>query len=341
MDEKGRHGRDYCEECGNMSAMSEQSQAKRLFDMEIDEISLVKRAANRHATVAFSKSDDTEDQVSDFFDADGELVVEDELSDGDNVYDDDGNEYVYLEEDDESLVEEPEFVGKTLNPALLPAAALSKLRGIAGGAGKKVKKHPAKTAAGVTALAGGGALAATQMRKSDTMDDMIDEQVPETPSLGDLLLEELSKSEDSGARDELLAAAVEEIEIVKAEAAEAQEAADYERDIRVEEAFISKAATYNLPVAPEVLGPILKAAATALTDEQLDVLDQLFDSVGDTLFDEIGAVGDTDNASVMHQVDAAALELVGKSDDITGEVASAALFDANPDLYDAYLAEGR
>jgi hypothetical protein len=75
-----------------------------------------------------------------------------------------------------------------------------------------------------------------------------------------------------------------------------------------------------------------------LTDEQLDVLDQLFEAVGDTLYDEVGYVGDTSNYSVLDQVNAYAGELVGKAD-MTSAEAVVKAFEDNPAAYEAYLAE--
>jgi len=129
-----------------------------------------------------------------------------------------------------------------------------------------------------------------------------------------------------------------EVEIMKSENAELRGALEAEQDARIEEAFINKAAEYNLPVHPAVLGPILKAMAEVLDEEQLDIVDNLFNSVGDALYDEVGYVGDTDNDSVLNRVDALASELVGKSDYTSAE-AMTALFENNPAAYDAYLAE--
>jgi hypothetical protein len=157
-------------------------------------------------------------------------------------------------------------------------------------------------------------------------------------SLGDEVLEELSKAMGDSERDEIIAKAMDVVEVYKSQTEAMAEQLESMEEERVTEAFISKAAEYNLPVSPAVLGPILKAAATVLTDEQLDVLDGLFNAVGDALYDEIGYVGDTDNVSVLDQVDAVASELVGKSDMSSAE-AMVAAFEANPAAYEAYLLE--
>lgn len=157
-------------------------------------------------------------------------------------------------------------------------------------------------------------------------------------SLGDSVLEELSKAVTDSDREEIIAKAMDEVEIAKAAAAEAWAYAEQERDIRVEQEFISKAAEYNLPVAPEVFGPILKSLAETLSDEELDILDEIFTAVGDILYDELGYVGESDNVSVYDTVDGMASELIGKSD-MSYEQAVSAMFEANPAAYDAYLSE--
>lgn len=76
---------------------------KQLTDMEIDEISLVDRPANQHARVLISKRDESEeDYVSDIYDAEGNALDVDDLTEGDVVFNEDGDAFVVtLEEDTE------------------------------------------------------------------------------------------------------------------------------------------------------------------------------------------------------------------------------------------------
>ena len=157
-------------------------------------------------------------------------------------------------------------------------------------------------------------------------------------SLGDSVIEELSKAVTDSDRDEVIAKAMDEVEIYKEQASEALAWAEHEHEVRVTEAFISKAADYNLPVAAEILGPILKSIAEVLDEEDLDILDALLSSVSDALYEEIGYVGESSNGSVMDQVDSMALEYVGKSDFSHAQMTTA-MFEANPAAYDAYISE--
>ena len=297
---------------------------KRLFDMQIDEVSLVDRPANQHASIAFSKAFEEDGDVSSY-DEGFEGVDLDDLEIGDHVVDTEtGEEFVVVEDDG------IEKSGTDLLHA--PAAATR----VISGAGKEVKRRSLvdrgkahlyrnqgryKMAGAAT---GGAAVGygASEMSKS----------------LGETLLEELSKAASEDERSEIVAKAMNEVEIAKAAAAEAMAVAEHERDLRTTDMFISKAAEYNLPVAPEVLGPILKSMAATLDDDQLEVMDQLLTSVGDQLFEEVGFAGENDNNSVLEMVNAHAAEYVTKAD-VSGAQAAADIFEANPDLYDAYLAE--
>lgn len=298
----------------------------KLMDLDIDEVSLVDRGANQHSLVAFSKSLATEADTNleesmsadvAVFSETGEEVDVEALEHGDTVFDADGNEYVFVA--DEAAEDDAE-VGKGLTDSALGVKAL---RGAVKGK-KAWGKVPtgAKIAGAAGIGAGAGLAAGSSLSKS----------------LSEEILEEFSKAVTDKDREAVIAKAMEQVEVAQEEARIAKEWAEAEHDARMTEAFISKAAEYNLPVAPEVFGPILKAMAEALTDEQLDVLDEVFNAVGDTLYNEIGFVGGGSNSSVLDQVSAMAGEFVGKSD-ISREQAMASMFESDPSLYDAYISE--
>jgi len=313
---------------------------KKLFDLEIDEISVVDRPANQHGLIAFAKSAGVgegsnvqEDEMPVFTDGDGVPVDTDALEHGDLVYDENGVEYVFAEDEgSEDLVDERELVDAGVDKAGGSSLVRGAKAGIGGwnepGLTKPGKaanwalRNKKKVGAGaglVGATGAGGAYMASK-------------------SLGDSILEELSKAVTEDDRNKIVAKAMDEVAKSQTQIEELSKALESERDERITEAFISKAEEYNLPVSPEVFGPILKAIAEVLDDEQLDVLDAVLTSVGDMIYDEIGYVGDTDNASVINQVNAYADELVGKAD-VTHAAAMVALLEANPAAYDAYLAE--
>jgi hypothetical protein len=359
-------------------------QKHRLFGLEIDEVSAVDRPANQLGLISIAKAlgDPEEGAMS-------EAAVEDVLTDapfthGQELVDDEGNEFIYVEldENDEPLPlegvdlsgvtveaddvvepaddQEPAEVGKavdlsrlrelgsTMNTGRKMGAGGIKGRrtrtvlshsgdkagvaahdaGVRVGEGQRwMRKNPGKTAAvGATAagLAGGGAY--MEAKKS----------------LGTTVLEALSKAVTDDDRDQVIAKALDEVEITKAENAELREMLEGERDIRITEAFVAKAAEYSLPakVTPEVFGPILKGIAEVLTDDELDVLDEVLSSRGVDIYDELGFTGGASNSSVLDEVSGLTAELVGKSaGTITPEMASTAIFETNPAAYDEYLAE--
>jgi hypothetical protein len=317
---------------------------KRLFDIEIDEVSVVDRPANQHGLIAFAKNDSSDELETgvpeELFDETGEEIPVEVLEHGDIVFDAEGNEFVYVEDDeDDDDIEKAIRFGSLKNAA--NAFKTANQRGANQGmnfvdrtkraVGSAYKNSPGAVAAagGATALGVGGTGYA--LSKAEMSDHM---------SLGDSVLEELSKAVTERDREYIIAKAMDEVEIAKAQAAEAFEYAAALEDARVEEAFVSKAAEYNLPVAPEVFGPILKSIAEALTEDELELLDELFSAIGDSLYDEIGYVGESSNTSVLDTVSGLASEFVGKSD-VSYEQAYSAMFEANPSAYDAYLTEGR
>jgi hypothetical protein len=316
----------------------------KLIDLDIDEVSVVDRGANQHSLIAFSKSlqsggvDMSEEPMADdvlVFDEAGQEVAVDELEHGDTVFDSEGNEYVFVEDGDEENVEKAVRWGSIAGAMKAGRKGFS--REMAFGsqnplkAGARAGRSAFRSAPGSLTAAGAG-LAAAGGGAVYGADKMMKK------SLGDSIIEELSKAVTDADRDEVIAKALDEVEVYKAQAAEALAWAEQEHDTRVTEAFISKAAEYNLPVSPEVLGPILKAVAEVLTEEELDVIDEIFNAVGDALYEEIGYIGESSNSSVMDQVDAMANEYVGKSDFSHAQLTTA-MFSENPSAYDAYISE--
>jgi hypothetical protein len=155
----------------------------------------------------------------------------------------------------------------------------------------------------------------------------------------DAFYEELSKAirdedgraEFSKALQDRFDAYEEQIEVAKAAAAE-------ERDLRLEREFISKAADFSVPVAPEELGPVLKRAAESLSLEDFSVIVKCLDAateLADEVFGEVGKRGTGANSDIFAAVSYEAEEL-RKNFELTGEQATAAVFEANPQAYDEY-----
>jgi hypothetical protein len=90
----------------------------RLSDMIFDEVSLVYKGANQHSRVAIAKSDDgvEQEEAMGYTDQDGNPVDVNSLEEGDVVFDEDGQGFVYteqeLDDDEVEYEEEPALVGK-------------------------------------------------------------------------------------------------------------------------------------------------------------------------------------------------------------------------------------
>ena len=289
---------------------------KRLFDLEIDEISLVDRSANQHADVAIAKRD--EGNMTTLMDADGYAVDEAELEVGDFVYDaESGEEFEVVEDTDEN--NEPDEVGKSA-PGEIP--------GLMRAAGFASKNKRALQVGGGAAVFGAGRASKGSVNKS----------------LGASVYEELSKSLGNDARDTVISKALQdaqdEVVQARAEAQEAREISKSLQDQRELEEYVDIAKSYGLPGDPVDIGIVMKSAADSMPAEHVEYLHNLLGSVGEQLFLEQGSGLGMQDSSVMSQVEAMAQTAVGKAD-VSEAQAVVELFASNEDAYDAYLAETR
>lgn len=239
---------------------------KELTDMEIDEISLVDRPANAGAKVVITKRYGQEDTVPDIYDEDGDLVDETMLDEGDVVFDENGEAFVVVSEDDEEYAE----IGKSM-------------------------------------------------------------------SFADELREELSKSLTTIERDEVIAKAMEQVDHMSYAMAEAEEIAKSERDLRLTREYEEVAKSYNLPVDPDELAPVLYAIAEYMPYEYGEVIHKALSAAGEIIFEEMGTEGYGTNNDVLYAVDSFIDQNIEKSD-ISKSEAVEAVFSANPEAYDEYMA---
>lgn len=86
---------------------------RNLTDMEIDEISTVDKAANQFSRFVIAKRAPEEEEMPEIYNEEGQLLNEDALEDGDIVFDEEGNAYQFVEEDEQVEEEEPQLVGKS------------------------------------------------------------------------------------------------------------------------------------------------------------------------------------------------------------------------------------
>ena len=122
-------------------------------------------------------------------------------------------------------------------------------------------------------------------------------------------------------------------------AEEAERIAKAERDHRLNQEFVSKArALTNLPVSATEFGPVLKKLHDVLSEEEVALVEKALSAANETTaqyFEEIGKRGD--NVLINGRLDDVAKSLVEKNSDMTMEQARAKALEADPSLYDEYL----
>jgi hypothetical protein len=340
---------------------------KRLFDLEIDEVSTVDRSANQHADVAIAKRD--EDGSMGIYDADGTPVDEQDLEHGDIVYTDDGQQVVFVEDGREAdfpelfeaegehfadgstgelqesgYAQEGELVGVGKSRWSAGASGTERVAGSAlERVGPSSRARRASNAAN-TAVRRGGArvrnLAGTSGARyagAGVAGAGVGYGVKK--SLGESVYESLSKALTDGDRDEVIAKMADQVEVYKSQAEQAMSIAEelaYEREL---EQYTEIAKGYNLPGDPEDIAIIMKSAADTMDPAHVEYLDRMFSSVGEQLFATLGTDGGFPTSSVMGEVEALANQAISKAD-VSAEQAVVAIFEANPAAYDEYLQEG-
>lgn len=315
---------------------------KTLRDMEIDEISLVDRPANAHAKVVIAKRATQEDTVPDeeVYNEDGEAIDVSELSEGDVVFDQEGNPFLIVEDDEASAEyeEQGELEEASVSKGVVGNLASQFTRGLkgiagpaptAGGqrafrAGAHIGRNKLAYGAGTAGVAGAGG--AYALKKND-----------DSKTFAEELREELSKSLTDIERDEVISKAFAQVEEMQQSLSEAEEIAKSERDLRLVREYEEVAKNYNLPIPSEELAPVLMAIAEELPYEYGEVIHKALSAAGEIIFEEYGTEGAGSNNDVLTAVDAYIDENVSKSD-ISKAEAVEAVFDANPGAYDEYMA---
>lgn len=206
-------------------------------------------------------------------------------------------------------------------------------RSAAGGAQERAGQYaylnPGRTAAigaGSVGAAGAGGYAHHKLRKS----------------YEDSVYSELSKALNDSDRDQVIAKALGQVQVAEMRAARAEAIAKSMADTAAEAEYAELAAEYGLPADPARLGPVLKRLAEALPDEDLAELDRVFKAFGaqEELLNQVGLdSGGYSDSPVMDEVSAFAHQVVGKSDGLSLEQATVAVFENNPAAYDEYVRE--
>lgn len=297
----------------------------RLTDMEFDEVSLVTRPANQLSKVVLFKSDEpiTEDAVS-------EVQNEVEATEAE----------VVAEEQAEDDVAKGYGKMKMKKKKMMPKMEMEDEEGMEDedememekGKKSKMKKDsdeieiPAEVYDYIETLEAANAeLVDTVSKLAEQVDAIGDEK------------EEVLKSADPK-----LVAIVKGLE-ERATAAEA--IAKAERDHRMTQEYVSKAATLgNLPVKAEEFGAVLKNAAESLSEEAFSAIWQVLTAANANLsksglFNEIGKSSSFDNDGPMSVIEKAAAALRQANPLLTKEQSIAKAVEADAKLYTQYISE--
>lgn len=192
------------------------------------------------------------------------------------------------------------------------------------------------TAAGAAAITGGTTSAVSEVRGRNNVGK----------SMGNALLADLSKAYTDGERDRVVTKAFGDLTETVSKAQRRAERAERIAKSVVEReelaTYTEIAKSYDLPVDADDLGPILQTIAkSGLSQEQLDLVDRVFQAAGEAIFVEKGFSG-RNESGVMELISGEALELVGKAaGEVSPEQAAVAIMGANPDAYEDYLYEQR
>lgn len=173
-------------------------------------------------------------------------------------------------------------------------------------------------------------------------DELADEFEPvgKSANWADEIRTELSKAFDESAKDEIISKAFGQVKSLEKELAEVKEIAKAERNLRLTGEYVEVAKSYNVPVDPNVLGPVLMRMSESMSFDDCRVIHKALTDAGRHIFDEIGHVGGGDNYDIMSQVDAFLSEDVSKAADQVSKSAGVEnYFAQNPDAYDRYMSE--
>ena len=158
-------------------------------------------------------------------------------------------------------------------------------------------------------------------------------------NFADEIRTELSKAFSDVERDEVISKAMAKVAELESRATAAEEIAKSERNLRLLGEYTEVAKSYNIPVDPAALAPVLMRMSETMSFEDCSVIHKALSSAGAALFDEVGYIGGGDNNDVMSQVSAFLEQGVSKSESVSKADAVEEFFRSNPDAYDQYRAE--
>jgi len=281
----------------------------RLSDMDFDEVSTVDKPANQYSRIVLAKR----------FQEDG--MTEPEYEAPEEIYDADGDPVDIASLDPDQLIQDDEgFFWHSDGERLVPVWE------------DELQGEPEYAEVG----------------KSSAFLDNAGSPPTYTQQVLEGLSVELSKALDDEQRTQVVSKAVQglvdENYALSKRVGQFEAIAKREREIRLEREYIAKADTYNVPVDPTVLGPVLMRMAELMPYDDCAVIDKALTASGE-IFTELGMGGEADMSDPFAQIEeyvADAGTQVAKRDGRSGiskEQATVEFFNENPDAYNEYRRE--
>lgn len=259
------------------------SSISKLEGMKIDEVSLVRRPANQHAAIVFSKADEGDDMPTIYTDTGDEVSIDD-LEIGTLVEGENGEMWEVVEDtSDEADVEDAE------------------------------EREPA--------LVG----------KSDD----------EGEDYADLIAKAYSDAVSDEDKARLIASVAKQVEVAKSDARRAaDQISKMEAEAYVEEC-ISKAQEYGIAgPRTEEFGVAISKMLTVLDDSEIQLMDDIFKAFSELAVEVAKGSEAFGESDVLDSIESHATEIVKSSNgEISVEDAIIKAFEADPELYAAYLDE--
>jgi hypothetical protein len=347
---------------------------KRLSSLEIDEVSLVDRPANQHGLVTITKRD--EGTPMGVYDEHGNELDETRLQSGDQVFNENGEAILLLDDNDLEALTSGELDPAELGldedalTAILQEADQDQLVGkglaaVTGGASTKIQAGKKIATRGIDSLklgfahgrgnnrGFGGNESAQKVgahfgRNAERYgvataagtEENVRGRFRKGLSAGEEVLSELSKALTDADQHRVISKVADRVDQAERIAKAAQDRLEQVEAEREFEQFVEIGKSFQLPVDEDELGGILQAVSKVLTDEQLETFERILNTAASALdYEEAGSAG---GSPLMAYVGEAAQELVGKSAGEFSEAqATTALFSANDDAYLAYLSENQ
>lgn len=152
-------------------------------------------------------------------------------------------------------------------------------------------------------------------------------------------LSELAKSLQDEDQRESIAKAEKLVKMANERAEAAETIAKAERDHRLTQEYISKARSFsNLPVNAQEFGPVLKRLHETMEEDDVALIEKALSTANESVSNYFGEIGKRgDNAELNDRLESVAKSMADNDSSITIEQARSRALEQDPSLYDEFL----